>query len=181
MKKVLLLGDSIRILYEPVVKAKLQGKANVFGPEENGRWAGYTLNSLRFWLPYLPNPDIVHVNNGLWDMGDDYGLGRPFSMPEEYASALSRMVIVLKKLCGDAVIIVLATTTPRADTDLTQTRRYNDILRTVAEESGCRVNDLFSAIAVNLSENIGADLIHLTEKGIEIAAAQVAGCLQQHL
>ncbi len=65
MKNVLLLGDSIRLLYEPLVKEKLKGKADVYGPEENGRWSGYTLNSLRFWLLYMPKPDIVHWNNGL--------------------------------------------------------------------------------------------------------------------
>jgi hypothetical protein len=69
MKNVLLLGDSIRLLYQPLVQEKLNGRANVYGSSENGRWSGYTLNSLRFWLPFdspwaqeepLPLPDIVH-------------------------------------------------------------------------------------------------------------------------
>ena len=73
MKNILLLGDSIRMSYQPVVKEMLEGKANVYGPMDNGRWSGYTLNTLRFWLPQMPTPDIVHWNNGIWDMGDDYG------------------------------------------------------------------------------------------------------------
>ena len=60
MKNVLLLGDSIRMLYQPKVKELLKGRANVYGPAENGRWSDYTLNSLRFWLPQLPDADIVH-------------------------------------------------------------------------------------------------------------------------
>lgn len=88
MKQILLLGDSLRMGYEPIVRRMLEGRAQVSGPEENGRWAGYTLNSLRFWIPNLPKPDIIHWNNGLWDLGDDYQLGRPFSLPEEYESAL---------------------------------------------------------------------------------------------
>ncbi len=72
MKNVLLLGDSIRMLYQPKVKELLKGRANVYGPAENGRWSDYTLNSLRFWLPQLPDADIVHWNNGFWDIGDNY-------------------------------------------------------------------------------------------------------------
>ncbi|WP_257968099.1 hypothetical protein [Peribacillus deserti] len=35
MKKVLLLGDSIRMGYEPFVREALEGKAEVTAPEEN--------------------------------------------------------------------------------------------------------------------------------------------------
>ena len=98
MKNILLLGDSRRQGYEPYVRQILEGRAGVHGPSENGRWAGYTLNSLRFWLDQFPVPDIVHWNCGLWDLGDDYHIGRPFSLPEEYESAVDRTVIVLRKL-----------------------------------------------------------------------------------
>ena len=70
MKNVLLLGDSRRQGYEPYVRTILEGRAGVYGPNENGRWAGYTLNSLRFWLDQFPVPQIVHWNCGLWDLGD---------------------------------------------------------------------------------------------------------------
>ena len=53
MKQIILLGDSIRMQYQPVVGELLKDIAEVSGPEENGRWSGYTLNSLRFWLPQL--------------------------------------------------------------------------------------------------------------------------------
>ena len=49
MKNVILLGDSIRMQYQETVGKKLADIATVSGPEENGRWSGYTLNSLRFW------------------------------------------------------------------------------------------------------------------------------------
>ena len=39
MKQILLLGDSLRMGYQPFVAKKLEGKAQVSGPEENGRWA----------------------------------------------------------------------------------------------------------------------------------------------
>ena len=82
MKNVILLGDSIRMQYQGPVGEKLSDIATVSGPDENGRWSGYTLNSLRFWLPELPSPDLVQWNCGLWDMGDDYQEGRHFYPPD---------------------------------------------------------------------------------------------------
>lgn len=35
MKNVVLIGDSIRIGYDKTIKSELEGKANVFFPEEN--------------------------------------------------------------------------------------------------------------------------------------------------
>jgi lysophospholipase L1-like esterase len=190
MKNVLLLGDSIRLLYQPLVREKLTGRAEVYGPDENGRWSGYTLNSLRFWIPMdspwsppetLPTPDIVHWNNGIWDMGDDYGLGHPFTSPEEYVSALERTITVLRKLCGENVAIIMATTTPTADTDITAPHEYNDLLKQVAARNNLEVNDLFAAIAPDLAGNIRDDRIHLSATGTEIAAAQVAACIERYL
>ena len=59
MKQIILLGDSVRLQYQGAVGGNLADIALVSGPEENGRWSGYTLNSLRFWLPQLPAPDLV--------------------------------------------------------------------------------------------------------------------------
>lgn len=36
-KQIILLGDSIRMRYELLVRKKLKGCAAVFGPNENGR------------------------------------------------------------------------------------------------------------------------------------------------
>ena len=118
--KILLLGDSLRMGYEPFVRKMLEDKAYVGGPDENGRWAAYTLNSLRFWLGQFPEPDVIHWNNGLWDLGDDYQLGRPFSLPEEYESALERTITVLNKLFPKARII-MATTMPTDNPDSSDT------------------------------------------------------------
>ena len=44
MKKVLLLGDSIRMGYDDYVKEALDGKCEVvYDAEDNGRFAAYTL------------------------------------------------------------------------------------------------------------------------------------------
>lgn len=43
MKRVLLLGDSIRMGYDSMVKELLSDKYEVFFPEDNGRFSSYTL------------------------------------------------------------------------------------------------------------------------------------------
>lgn len=178
-KHVLLLGDSLRMGYEPVVRKLLKGKADVSGPAENGRWAGYTLNSLRFWKNSFPTPDVIHWNNGLWDLGDDYQIGRPFSLPEEYESALERMVIVLNKLFPNAKII-MATTLPTDNPDTSGIEEYNDILKRVAAKHNIPVNDMFPIIKNNI-DLIGQDHIHLTKEGFEKIGGIVAGEIEKYL
>ena len=180
MTQVLLLGDSLRMGYEPIVRKLLDGKAEVSGPAENGRWAGYTLNSLRFWIPGLPKPDIIHWTNGLWDLGDDYGLGRPFSLPDEYESALERTILVINKLFPEAKII-MATTMPTDNPDSTDIEAYNVILKNVAEKHQIPVNDLFSIVKGREAEYVGKDHIHLTELGFQTVATQVAKMIETYL
>ena len=39
LPKVMLLGDSIRLSYQPLVAERLAGKAEVVGPQINGQFA----------------------------------------------------------------------------------------------------------------------------------------------
>ena len=174
---MLLLGDSRRMGYEPIVRKMLEGKAEVFGPAENGRWAGYTLNSLRFWLNDFPVPDVVHWNCGLWDLGDDYGLGRPFSLPEEYESAVERTVLVLRKLFSNAKII-FATTMPTTNPDTAGIRAYNDIIRKVAEKENIPIDDLFATMHNKMITYDRGDHLHLNEEGNTMVAAQVTAAIE---
>lgn len=180
MKQVMLLGDSLRMGYEPLVRELLKGKAEVSGPNENGRWAGYTLNSFRFWIPGMPKPDVIHWNNGLWDLGDDYQLGRPFSLPEEYESCLERMVTVINKIYPEAQII-MATTMPTDNPDTSGIIEYNDILKKVAKRHNIPVNDLFPLVDGKTDTMICPDHIHLTEEGFNIVAKQVADTISDYL
>ena len=70
MKNLLLLGDSIRMGYDSFVQEKLAGRMNVFFAEDNGRFVQYTLRALSDWKGKLslPEIDVVHWNNGLWDV-----------------------------------------------------------------------------------------------------------------
>lgn len=178
-KQVLLLGDSLRMGYEPVVRKNLTGIAGVSGPLENGRWAGYTLNSLRFWLNSFPVPDVVHWNCGLWDLGDDYTIGRPFSLPEEYESAVERTVTVLNKLFPSAQII-LATTMPTDNPDTSGIESYNEIIKRVAARHNLPVDDLFPLLRDNIGL-IGPDHIHLKSEGYDLIGQAVTDIILKYL
>ena len=47
LPKVLLLGDSIRMSYQPLVAQLLEGRATVVGPADNCQYSLYTLSSHR--------------------------------------------------------------------------------------------------------------------------------------
>lgn len=177
MKNVLLLGDSRRMGYEPFVREYLSDCAQVYGPAENGRWAGYTLNSLRFWLNEFPTPHVVHWNCGLWDLGDDYQLGRPFSLAEEYESAVERTVTVLRKLFP-GVKIIFATTMPTTNPDTAGIRAYNDIIKAVAQRENIPVDDLFATMHYKMATYDRGDHLHLNEEGNRIVAGQVAEAIR---
>ena len=67
MKRLLLLGDSIRIGYLPFVTDMLKGEATVHGYEQNAGTTAFTLEHLDAWLEGFP-ADVIHANNGLHDL-----------------------------------------------------------------------------------------------------------------
>ena len=178
-RQVMLLGDSLRLGYQPVVARLLEGKATVSGPAENGRWAGYTLNSLRFWINGMPKPDVIHWNCGLWDLGDDYNLGRPFSLPEEFESALERTVAVVRKLFPGATLI-MATIMPTENPDSKGMEDYNEIIKKVAAKHDVPVDDLFPVVKQSTGL-FGPDHLHLTEAGYELVGSRVAEAVEKYL
>ena len=182
MKQIILIGDSVRMQYQQAVGEKLADIAQVSGPEENGRWSGYTLNSLRFWLPQLPTPDLVQWNCGLWDMGDDYQEGRHFYPPDLYEETCHRICRVLRKITDRPDLpIVIATTTPTLHGDHRDILQYNGILRKVAAEEHAFVNDLYAVVAPARDEMICEDHIHLTPAGVTAVAEQTAAALRAAL
>ena len=111
MKKVTLLGDSIRLIGYGTEVPKLLGEEyEVFQPEDNCRFVKYTLRLIFDFREQIKGSDVIHWNNGLWDipnkMFDD---GKAFTSEEEYVENMLRVAKELKKL-GKRVIF--ATTTP---------------------------------------------------------------------
>ena len=56
LPRVLLLGDSIRMSYQPHVAELLAGRAVVVGPADNCQYSLYTLSSLRRWVTEQRDP-----------------------------------------------------------------------------------------------------------------------------
>ena len=51
--KVLLLGDSVRMSYQPHVVKLLEGRAKIVGPADNRQSMLFTLSSLDRWIGQL--------------------------------------------------------------------------------------------------------------------------------
>ena len=187
MKNVLLLGDSIRQHYKAAVAEKLGSEYSVYGPEENCRFAAYTLNSLRNWLPSYPNPDIIHWNCGLWDTAIIYQEDGCFTPISEYVRNMLRILRELKKT---GAVIIFATTTPCRDEkalfpgpEPTANRNedieaYNRAVLDAFRDEKLIINDLYSAIYEQRDKLILDDMIHPNEAGVATLADQVVSVIR---
>ena len=108
MKKALLLGDSIRMGYDDMVRGLLAGRAEVlYDPEDNGRFAAYTLWQANQLLRAHGPVDVVHWNNGYWDMNIESPMREPIHPIPEYQHFLRR-ILGLCRSCGAQVIFATA-------------------------------------------------------------------------
>ena len=183
MKKVALLGDSIRLFgYGRYVPALLKKKAKVFQPKENCKFSKNTLRGLFDWKDELKDCEVIHFNCGLWDVANIVGDGKLFSTDEEYAENILRIAAALKKITPK---VIFATTTPvnpayvynkNEDID-----RFNALVVPRLTEMGVQINDLHALVAEDIEGNICDDLIHLTDKGAKRCAEQVAKIISENL
>lgn len=178
--KVTLLGDSIRqIGYGTVVPEMLGEGFEVFQPKENGRFAANTLRGLFDWREGIEGSDIIHWNNGIWDVLDHFGDG-PFSTTEQYVEIMLRMARILKQRCK---VLIFATTTALGEevVDIVEDniiiresviRDFNAALVPKLKEMGVVINDLYTLTAEH-REYIRPDKFHLSELGIKKVGEQV--------
>ena len=179
MKKVLLIGDSIRQGYDKYVKYALKDRFEVCYPGDNCRFAQYTLRHLPDWRDSLcPEGDVaaVHWNAGLWDSLVWFEDGQ-LTPPEIYAYYIERICRLMRKLFPNAAII-FATSTPvledrfqnpkrayRLNSDI---EKYNEIAVEIAKAHGFYVNDLYAVIK-DVPEGYYSDMTHLyTPEGTEL-------------
>lgn len=173
MKKVLLLGDSIRLNYAPYVYRKLSEQAEICTPQDNGRFARYTLHELPGWLHTFGQPDVVHWNNGLWDAHHFNGRESLTSLAD-YKADLLRILTLLQET---GAYIVFASSTPvRAENQEwsnDEILQYNQVAVSLMKEHNIPVNDLHRIVAGREEEYIADDLIHLNRLGIRAAGEAV--------
>lgn len=182
MKKIVLLGDSIRLIgYGTKVPALLGEDYDVFQPADNCRFVKYTLRGLFEWRAQLAGCDTVHWNNGLWDTSVNlFDDGKPFTSEAEYVENMMRVAAELKKI---APRVIFATTTPvRPDYEYNSNEiidRYNAVIVPALRAEGVEINDLNALVKPHIDEYIREDdKIHLNERGIEVCAKQVADAIR---
>lgn len=182
MKKVTLLGDSIRqIGYGTKVPALLGEGYEVFQPEENCRFVKYTLRMLFDYREQIEGSDIIHWNNGLWDIPTGlFEDGEPFTDIEEYVKNMLRVAKQLKSL---GKRIIFATTTPvRPEHPYNKNiliKQYNEAIVPKLQEMGIEINDLYSLVNADVYKYICDDNIHLSEDGIEICSNQIVKLIKE--
>ena len=178
MKKIILLGDSIRLSYGDRVRELLGEGYTVWQPEDNCRFASYTLRMLYDYREQLKEADVIHFNCGLWDMCDLFGDG-PFTPLEVYAEQMVRIAKILKTY---APVVIFATTTPPSPKmwghDLNRVRAYNAAAMAALEPLGILFDDLFTPVAEDIDRMISEDYLHASPYGVEILANRVADCIK---
>ena len=202
MKRVMLIGDSIRLNYQSVVEEELSGEFSVWAPAENCRFAKYTLNELQRYAvrfakeeqekiseaeitPVIDKaantvrPDVIHWNNGLWDTGIAYEEDGPFTIIDDYIRDMSKILRELRKLSDK---VIFATTTPVKPGTHQRNEvieEYNKRITEFMESENVPINDLWSVVSENIDEYISEDKIHLSEKGKKVCGEAVAKCIRE--
>lgn len=160
MKKIILIGDSIRMGYDRDVRDRLKDVAEVYFPNENCRFAQYVLRHAILWKENEKWPDdvdLIHWNAGLWDtcrvLGDE-----PLTPLPVYRDFVVRIHRNLRILFPNARI-AFATSTPVHEAGYAiehgnRAQRYNrdiEAYNAAAVEAltslGESIDDLYSVMA----------------------------------
>ena len=181
MKKVVLLGDSIRLGYGGRVRELLGSDYTVWQPDDNCRFAAYTLRMLFDYREQMRGADVIHFNCGLWDMCDLFGDG-PFTPVDVYVEQMVRIAAILKSYAPNGTVIFATTTPPSPEMwghDIERVRAYNAAVVAALEPLGIVINDLFTPVAEDVEHMICEDLLHSTPYGVEVLAQQVADLIRK--
>ncbi len=185
MKKVLLIGDSIRVGYDKTVQKSLEGKVEVYFPDENCRFASYVLRYLNEYQ-YLAKDgkyDIIHWNAGHWDTLRQYEEDTHTPI-DVYAYYIDRICVRIKKLFPDAKVIFATSTrvteglSYRRNEDI---RKYNAAAIEIVKKHGFLVNDLYAVSEKLPDEALSDDVHYYTPMGTEALSNAVISCILREL
>ena len=185
MKKILLIGDSIRMGYDHYVKERMANVAEVYFPNVNCTHTTTILRNLHSWTDALKlyEADAVHFNAGLWDTVRIYG-DDTLLRPETYADNLVRITKRIRFLFPNAKII-FATSTPVIESGYiegfeSRTNRdvehFNRIACKVLPSEGVIINNLYELLQ-NVPEEYHSDQTHFYTG----AATELIGCQVTHI
>lgn len=184
-KLVILLGDSIRMGYQPTVVKELADVAEVWAPAENGAHTANLLVQLSTWV--LPkNAAVIHVNAGLHDLKTVHYDTRELVVPlKHYRDNVGTLLRTMRDKTTAKVI--WATTTLVNDEGSRQAREkkrefrrynadveaYNRAALKVCKKLGVPVNDLYAVSRQNSALQT-PDGVHFTAEGYQVLGKRVA-------
>lgn len=189
MPKILLLGGSIRLNYQPEVERLLKGRAEIIAPAENCQYSLYTLSSLDRWISGLriaDGVDLVHWNNGMHDVGHN-SRRCPHQIP--LSMYTENLCLILPRLRFISNKVIWATTTPIRGQRVDNTTGwywedweiniYNEEATAAMQSAGVPVHDLHKLISDH-DEYLAPDGIHLSDVGKKACGQSVVDfCMTQ--
>lgn len=192
MKKILFLGDSIMYGakglrgYGYFVGERLKGQASVYLPTDNCQDSRYLCAFLEELIPASDGDyDIIHWNNGLWDLLHFMGNPRPYVLIEDYARALTAICERLRGLYPRAEIFFATTTVvPERLQKASSYRRnaeiaaYNAAACSVLSGRVDAFDDLYAVSLTIGDEYRAADGLHYSEAGAQLLADAVCRFLR---
>lgn len=187
-KMVLLLGDDIRLAYQPSVADLLEAEqgVKVVAPAGSTGDSGQLAEGIGGWLDEF-TPTTVHLNAGLDDVRWHRGEGHHAIAIGEYGINLQRIVDCCQARVGGEVVFAL--TTPvndtlqcdRSDTEYDRCNRdieeYNIAAQEIMLTDNVLINHLDRVIAERDDEFLAEDGVSLTEAGAVAAARAVVNCI----
>ena len=166
----------------------------MYDAEDNGRFAAYTLWQANQMFKNFGKFDVVHWNNGYWDMNIEPPMQTAMHPVEEYVHFLKRIIGECRQ---NGAKIIFATTTPilepgvAADNTGTEAdsihynnawvELYNDAAKKLMAEEGITVNDLYALCKEDKNYYKCEDMLHLTEEGYRKCAAQAVDLILKEL
>ncbi len=172
MKKVVLLGDSIKFQYQNHVAKALEDVAEVFSPEDSGRFAVYTMRYIYEWKNkggWGDDVDVVHWNVGAWDVIYLYGENEPLTTKEYYAYMIKRISNNLRKFFPKAKFVFATITAVREELydewwfirKNKTIEEFNKAAIEALKGTGTEINDLYS-YTKNVTQNYYKDPEHFS-------------------
>ena len=186
--KVVLLGDSIRMGYQPFVVNKCTG-IEIWGPPENGRHSVWELDHFQEWV-VEQTPDLVHVNFGIHDASIEAD-GEHQILLAQYRLCLQRFIAKIKAF--ESAKMIWALTTPLYSPDPAkpmeewriadnhEIKAYNDAALEIVQNERMPINDLHDVIVRNnFSKCLTEDGCHMTDFGNEVLSDAVVEAIAEH-
>ncbi|MCQ2742007.1 MAG: GDSL-type esterase/lipase family protein [Bacilli bacterium] len=189
MKKILLLGDSIRMGYDSYIKEELSEFEVVYDDSDNGRFSAYTIWQFNYLNNRFGPFDIVHFNNGYWDMNTEGPKGERITPIEDYIHNFKRLISMIKE---SGATPIFATTTPIFKLPIPtgeiapnklytneDVKEYNEAALKLMKEEGVVVDDLYSLMLQEPGYGKCSDNLHLTEECYKKCAKQASEVIRQ--